>query len=68
VDIEYIILSLVRLGLLFFSFFALSRCVLMIKIAWKENNHKKMRRGISLLWGGVLAGCVFLKMFSGCGL
>ncbi len=60
-------LALVRLGLLFFSFFAVSRCVFMIKNAWQEKNQKKMRKGISLLWGGVLAGCMFLKMFGGLG-
>jgi hypothetical protein len=62
---EYIILALARLGLLLFSFFALSQCVLMIKAAWQENDQKKMRKGVSLLWGGILAGCIFLKMFGG---
>lgn len=62
---EYIILSLVRLGLLGFSFFILPRGVLMIQAAWHANDHKKMRTGISLLWGGIIAGCMFLKMFGG---
>ncbi|MDE3046659.1 MAG: hypothetical protein KGJ02_08495 [Verrucomicrobiota bacterium] len=55
----------VRLGLLLFSFFALPPSVLMVKAAWRENNHKKMRLGISLLWSGILAGFIFLKMFGG---
>lgn len=59
----YIILSTVRLGLLLFSFFSLSRCVLVIKVAWQQNNQKKMHKGIALLWGGVLAGMVFLRTF-----
>lgn len=59
---EYIILSLVRLGLLFFSFCTLPRSIFIIKMAWQENDQKKMSRGVSLLWGGVLAGLVFLKL------
>lgn len=62
---EYVILSAARLGLLLFSFFALSRSVLTIKIAWQENNQKRMSRGVSLLWSGVIAGCMFLKLFDG---
>ena len=62
---EYIILALIRLGLLIFSFFALSRCVLIIKMAWQTDDQKKMRKGIALLWGGVIAGMIFLKMFGG---
>ena len=59
----YIVFSLVRLGLLLFSFFALPPSILMLKTAWQTNDHKKMRRGIALLWGAVLAGLLFLKMF-----
>lgn len=62
---EYIIWAVVRLGLVLFSFFALSRSILRIKVAWQENDQKKMNQGISLLWGGILAGCMFLKMFGG---
>lgn len=60
---EYIILSVIRLGLLLFSFFALSRCVLMIKMAWHQDDQKKMRKGVALLWGGVISGMIFLKIF-----
>jgi len=62
---EYAIIASVRLILLLFSFFALPRSVLMIKMAWQNNNEKKMRRGVSLLWGGFVAGCAFLKLFAG---
>jgi len=62
---EYIIFSLVRLGLLLFSFFALPPGILITKTAWHANDQKKMRKGISLLWGAILAGCLFLKMFKG---
>jgi hypothetical protein len=62
---EYVILSLVRLGILAFSFFVLPQGMVMIQAAWHANDHKKMRRGVSLLWGGIIAGCVFLKMFGG---
>lgn len=55
-NIEYVILSVIRLGLLLFSFFALSRCVLVIKVAWQENNQKKMNKRVSLLWGDLLLG------------
>ena len=64
-DKEYIILSLIRLGLLFFSFFALPHSVFAIRTAWEEKDQKKMRKGVSLLWGGILTGCMFLKMFNG---
>lgn len=61
----YIIFALVRLGLLLFSFFALPPGVLMVKSAWQKEDPKKMRKGISLLWGALLAGCLFVKMFRG---
>jgi len=61
----YIVFSIVRLGLLLFSFFALPSSVLMLKTAWQTNDQKKIRKGIVLLWGSVLAGCLFVKMFGG---
>jgi len=60
----YVVFSIVRLGLLLFSFFALPPSVLMLKTAWHTNDKKKMRKGISLLWGAILAGCLFVKIFS----
>ena len=60
---EYLILSLARLGLLLFSFLSLPRCVLIIKNAWEENNKKKMYKDVTLLWFGIITGCMFLKMF-----
>ena len=62
---EYIILSVVRIGLLAFSFIALPPSVLLVKTAWQTNDSAKMRKGIVLLWGAILAGCLFLKMFKG---
>jgi hypothetical protein len=46
---EYIILAIARLGLLLFSFFALTHCILMIKAAWQKNDQKKMRKEVSLI-------------------
>jgi hypothetical protein len=37
--------------------------ILILKMAWKDNDPKKMRKGIALLWGAILAGGLFLKMF-----
>lgn len=62
---DYIAFSLIRLGLLLFSFFALPRSILMLKTAWPANDQKKIRKGIVFLWGAVLAGALFLKMFRG---
>jgi len=62
---EYVIFAVVRLALLIFSFFALPPSILMVKTAWQTGDSKKMRKGITLLWGAVLAGCLFLKMFRG---
>jgi hypothetical protein len=62
---NYIVLSVIRLGLLLFSLLALPPSLLMLKIAWQTNDHKKMRRGATLLWGAILAGCLFIKMFRG---
>jgi hypothetical protein len=59
----YVVFAMVRLGLLLFSFFALPPGILMLKTAWQMNDQKKMRKGITLLWGSILAGCLFIKMF-----
>jgi len=64
-ELGYIVFSIVRLGLLLFSFFALPPSILMLKTAWQMNDKKKMRKGIVLLWGSILAGCLFVKMFGG---
>ncbi len=61
----YAVFSAVRLALLLFSFFALPPSILMLKTAWQTNDQKKMRKGIALLWGAILAGCLFVKMFGG---
>lgn len=61
----YIVFAVVRLGLLLFSFFTLPPSVLMIKKAWQMDDQKRMRKGIVLLWGALLAGCLFVKMFGG---
>jgi hypothetical protein len=61
----YVVLSIVRLGLLLFSFFVLPLSILMLKTAWQMNDQKKIRRGIMLLWGSILAGFLFIKMFGG---
>lgn len=60
---EFVIFSIVRLALLLFSFFALPPGMLIVKSAWHTNDLKKMRKGIALLWGAILAGCMFIKMF-----
>jgi hypothetical protein len=62
---SYIIFSVVRLGLLLFSLLALPPGILTLKTAWQTNDHKKMRRGIAFIWGAILAGCLFVKMFGG---
>jgi hypothetical protein len=62
---EYMIFSLIRLGLLLFSFFALPPSILMIKTAWQMSDQKRIRKGITLLWGSLLAGFLFIKMFGG---
>lgn len=59
---NYIIFAAVRFGILLFSFLSLPPSILMIKTAWQTNDHKKMKRGVSLLWGAILAGCLFIKM------
>ena len=64
-DKEHLILYVARLGLLLASFLSLHRSVLIIKSAWEENNKKKMSRGVTLLWVGIITGCMFLKMFKG---
>lgn len=61
----YIIFSLVRLGLLLFSFFTLPQSVVILKTGWETGDQKKMRRGVALLWGSILAGFLFIKMFWG---
>lgn len=62
---EYIIFSIVRLGLVLFSFLALPPSILMLKTGWQTNDQKKIRRGVVLLWGAILTGCLFIKMFRG---
>jgi hypothetical protein len=62
---SYIIFSVVRLGLLLFSLLMLPSSLVMLKTAWQTNDHKKMRKAATLLWGAILAGCLFIKMFVG---
>ena len=40
-ELGYIVFSIVRLGLLLFSFFALPPSILMLKTAWQMNDKKK---------------------------
>lgn len=47
------------------SYVFLSRCILLIKKAWHENNQKKMNVGIAYLWGSIISACMFVKMFKG---
>ncbi len=61
----YVVFAVVRLGLLLFSLLALPPSLLTLKTAWQTNDHKKMRRGATLLWSAILAGCLFIKMFGG---
>ena len=64
-DREYIFISLIRLGLLLFSFLALPQGLLMMKSAWLENDSKKIKKGVSLIWGAIISACIFLKMLRG---
>ncbi len=66
VEWEYVFFYLVRLVLIIISFFSVSRCVLIIKKAWLENDQKKMSKGISLLWLGLLMAFLFSKTIKGC--
>ena len=50
-EIEFLIFSLARLGLLAFSFFALPPGLLITKADWETNDIKKCAKVFLLFWG-----------------
>jgi len=58
VEIEYIIIWIVRLGLLFLSTLLLPRQLIKAKIAWDNRNEKQFNRAVSYVWGAVLKNSI----------
>lgn len=64
-ETEVIVRELLRISLIFLSFICVTKCVLIIKKAWLEDDQKKMSKGIALLWLGILSAVLIFKMVKG---
>jgi len=60
-EVEYIIIWIVRLGLLTLSIFLLPRQLMKAKIAWDNRNEKQFNRAVSYVWGAILFGLIAIQ-------
>jgi hypothetical protein len=64
-EIEYIIIWIVRLGLLILSTLLLPRQLMKAKVAWDNRNKKQFNRAVSYVWGAVLFGLIAIQNLRG---
>lgn len=60
-EIEEIIINLLRLGLFAASYFLVPRHFIQAKIAWETGNHKQLKKSINFIWFGIISGLMAIK-------
>ncbi|EKE08348.1 MAG: hypothetical protein ACD_17C00217G0002 [uncultured bacterium] len=64
-EIEYVVIWMVRLGLLILSTFLLPRQLMQAKVAWDNRNKKQFNRAVSYVWGAILFGLIAIQNLKG---
>ncbi len=64
-EIEYITIWIVRLGLLILSIFLLPRQLMKATVAWDNRNAKQFNRAVSYVWGAILFGLIAIQHLRG---